>query len=276
MSQVTFVDYLNTTFQSRKSGAKASYLKAIQILDDIFSVNDVFNLNNVPLSEIRDPYLIENIVEFVADEEDKFRRSQKSIFDLGKPTQTSYPRKRFCTAAIRQLAEFIRNVCVSDATRFATDSVYDGRVVSSKLLERFKINVNNTEKERTVKKRIGQDIFRSILLNIYGSKCCLTGIDIPEVLRASHIIPWAECEETRLNPQNGLCLSATYDAAFDKHLITFDENFRMVLSPVIKEIYTSDAFKKYFLKFEGVSIMLPSIHLPSQEYMEMHRSKLLV
>lgn len=79
-------------------------------------------------------------------------------------------------------------------------------------------------------------------IDIYEYRCCLTGIEVPEVLRASHIIPWSGSKNTCLNPENGLCLSASYDAAFDKHLITFDEDYRLVLIPVIKK----DTYPKRF------------------------------
>ena len=114
-----------------------------------------------------------------------------------------------------------------------------------------------------------------MLLEIYNTRCCISGLEIPEVLRASHIIPWSEREDTRLDPANGLCLSATYDAAFDKHLITFDENYRLVLSPTLKDAYSSDAFKTHFLNFEGKKMTLPSIFIPDQGFLEKHREKLI-
>lgn len=114
-----------------------------------------------------------------------------------------------------------------------------------------------------------------MLLEIYDSKCCLTGIDVPEVLRASHIIPWAEKKNTRLNPENGLCLSATYDAAFDRHLISFDEEYRLILSPALKENYTSEAFNTHFGAYEGKQITLPARFIPSQEYLQYHRRELV-
>lgn len=156
------------------------------------------------------------------------------------------------------------------------DTAQNGARLSSALSREFNINDEGTDREVRAKRRVGQNIFRAMLLNIYNSKCCLTGIDIPEVLRASHIIPWSENKKTRLNPENGLCLSATYDAAFDQHLITFDENYRLVLSPMLKEAYTSEAFRKYFLSFEGKAINLPSIHHPSQQFLQKHREKLIV
>ena len=60
------------------------------------------------------------------------------------------------------------------------------------------------------------------------------GFSLADILRASHISPWAEDEKNRINPENGMCLSATYDAAFDRHLISFDEHYRLVVSKDIK------------------------------------------
>lgn len=59
MHTITFQEYLNSNYGSKKSGTVSSYLKAIYILDEIFRKNDVFNLNNTSLNDIRDPYLIE-------------------------------------------------------------------------------------------------------------------------------------------------------------------------------------------------------------------------
>jgi HNH endonuclease len=82
-----------------------------------------------------------------------------------------------------------------------------------------------TEVERLVVQRIGQDIFRAGLMDYWQGRCPLTGISDPALLRASHIIPWADCESDaeRLNVHNGLLLSALWDAAFDRALVTFDD-----------------------------------------------------
>lgn len=83
-----------------------------------------------------------------------------------------------------------------------------------------------TEAERLVVQRIGQDIFRDSLMDYWEGRCPLTGITDPALLRASHIIPWSECSgnEQRLDIYNGLLLSALWDAAFDRALVTFDDN----------------------------------------------------
>ena len=82
-----------------------------------------------------------------------------------------------------------------------------------------------TEAERLIVQRIGQDIFRARLMDYWQGRCPLTGITDLALLRASHIIPWADCESDaeRLNVHNGLLLSALWDAAFDRALVTFDD-----------------------------------------------------
>lgn len=81
----------------------------------------------------------------------------------------------------------------------------------------------STEAERLVVQRVGQDIFRNALMDYWNGTCPLTGITDPALLRASHIIPWADCETDalRLNVYNGLLLSSLWDAAFDAGLVGF-------------------------------------------------------
>lgn len=81
-----------------------------------------------------------------------------------------------------------------------------------------------TEAERLVVQRVGQGLFRNALLDYWQGKCCITGLDVPELLRASHIRPWAKCEtdEQRLDVFNGLLLAPHLDALFDAGRMTFD------------------------------------------------------
>jgi len=81
-----------------------------------------------------------------------------------------------------------------------------------------------TEAERLVVQRVGQDLFRAALLDYWQGRCCVTGLDVPELLRASHIRPWASCntDEQRLDVFNGLLLAPHLDALFDAGLMTVD------------------------------------------------------
>ena len=112
------------------------------------------------------------------------------------------------------------------------------------------------------------------MLVTYESSCCVTGLNIPGILRASHIVGWAEDEANRLNPANGLCLSATYDAAFDRHLISFDEDYRMILSPSLRQHSGNEAYHQQFELFEGQKISLPKRFCPDQTFLQKHRDGL--
>jgi len=104
-------------------------------------------------------------------------------------------------------------------------------------LKAFRAAVNGlprkTEAERLIVQRVGQEVFRRALIAYWGGRCPLTGITDIQLLRASHIVPWAECEtdEKRLDVHNGLLLSALWDAAFDAGLISFDDGGATVYSP---------------------------------------------
>lgn len=110
-----------------------------------------------------------------------------------------------------------------------TDSVEKDEV--ERILKNDKLTV--TERETLVKSRIGQGDFRERLLDKY-SKCIITEIDIPQCLIASHIKPWAVCSNSeRVDVNNGLLLSATYDRLFDSGLISFDCSGQVLLSQYI-------------------------------------------
>jgi len=94
-----------------------------------------------------------------------------------------------------------------------------------------------TEAERSIVQRIGQNIFRASLMDYWQGQCPLTGISDPALLRASHIIAWADCESDaeRLNVHNGLLLSALWDAAFDRALVTFTDEGTPEFAPELSE-----------------------------------------
>lgn len=98
-------------------------------------------------------------------------------------------------------------------------------------------HLGDTEIERIQRVRIGQSCFRDALLTYWSGACPTTGITDPNLLRASHIVPWAQCESDRerLNVHNGLLLSSLWDAAFDAGLVTFDDEGFPLVSPKLSE-----------------------------------------
>ncbi len=123
-------------------------------------------------------------------------------------------------------------------------------------------------KERLVMTRVNQSIFRSIVLATYNNTCCITGIAHPELLVASHIVPWGKDAGNRLNPTNGLCLNALHDKAFDRGLITVDADSYKVR--VCEKLLGVD----YFREVDGVEIRLPDRFLPGRKFLREHNKGL--
>lgn len=121
--------------------------------------------------------------------------------------------------------------------------------------------------------RVGQKFFRKAVLSAYDFKCCITGLDIPKLLVASHIMPWKDNPQNRLNPKNGLCLSVLHDKAFDLGIITITENFTIKVS---KKEYSNnnDFFISTLLNYENKKIRLPEKFLPHQEFLTFHRENI--
>jgi predicted restriction endonuclease len=98
-------------------------------------------------------------------------------------------------------------------------------------------SLGNTEVDRIVKERVGQGYFRRALLDYWGGCCPLTGIRDEALLRASHIVGWADCrsDHERLDVFNGLLLAAHWDAVFDRGLVSFDDEGRALVKPTLSE-----------------------------------------
>ncbi|MBR5694900.1 MAG: HNH endonuclease [Paludibacteraceae bacterium] len=127
------------------------------------------------------------------------------------------------------------------------------------------------DKMAFVKQRVNQNAFRTMILNNYNFHCAITGISIPELLIASHIIPWAMNKKERLNPENGICLSSLYDKAFDKGFISIDKNNKIILADKLKVYKGADFYATHFACVENQPIRLPEEHMPDPQFLEWHR-----
>jgi putative restriction endonuclease len=123
---------------------------------------------------------------------------------------------------------------------------------------------------RTVRVRTNQSWFRKAVLSSYQSRCCISGLTEERLLVASHIVPWSEDTENRLNPQNGLCLSALHDKAFDLGLITVTPDHRVLVSPALKA-KSADAFlADSLLRYDNQAIQLPERFRPRSDFLAWH------
>ena len=114
---------------------------------------------------------------------------------------------------------------------------------------------------------MGQDLFRAALLDYWQGRCCLTGLVMPELLRASHIKPWALCktDEERLDVFNGLLLAPHLDALFDGGWMTVQPDGLVLFAARL----SADARQLLGIKEGMVVIGLTAVH---QHYLEFHRS----
>lgn len=132
-----------------------------------------------------------------------------------------------------------------------------------------------TDTKALLRVRRGQQFFRQTILSCYGIRCCISEINIPRLLVASHIKPWRDFPKDRLNPQNGLCLSAIHDAAFDAGLITINETFTVLISPKLKRYLPSAALEQNFSRFEGRRIRLPErVAEPNPAFLRYHHKNI--
>lgn len=127
-----------------------------------------------------------------------------------------------------------------------------------------------TSRTAEVTVRIGQQFFRNAVLSAYNQRCCISGLANPKLLVASHIVPWSQDDANRLNPHNGLALSALHDKAFDLGLITVDEDYRVVVSSQATDA-KDPFFSSAIASFHGKPIALPEKFYPAAKFLAFHR-----
>lgn len=120
----------------------------------------------------------------------------------------------------------------------------------------------------TTTSRVGQTFFRAAVLSAYNHTCCITGLSVPQLLIASHIVPWRIDPANRVNPRNGLLLSALHDRAFDVGLLTINADMTVRVSP---ESPRDEFFASAVKAYEGCPIRMPEKFAPHPEFLQYHR-----
>jgi putative restriction endonuclease len=131
-------------------------------------------------------------------------------------------------------------------------------------------NYYGDTKKTETSSRIRQSFFRRSILSSYESRCCMSGINTESLLIASHIVPWSKDQKKRLNPSNGLCLSALHDKAYDQGLITVTPDFKIIVSKNLYEHETSQIGKEYLTALNNKEIILPCKFLPNRDFLAYH------
>ena len=127
---------------------------------------------------------------------------------------------------------------------------------------------NVTERSGLVTNRVGQGYYRQEILKKWNNKCGVTGISIKEILISSHIVPWSKSnEDERLDPENGILLSPNIDSLFDRHLISFKDSGKIIIS---NKLSSSEIDKL------GVNSQMKLSHVSNgmKKYLSRHRKEL--
>lgn len=195
-------------------------------------------------------------------------------FKTYDPSYTSTARKGLTHGSKSDaeiVSEFLNNSdkLVFEIARIKSELGIDLSSVDDQIIENIKIP-QGYNRDQITNVRIGQYFFRKTILASYNNKCCITGLSIPQLLRASHIKPWSKSDENeKTNPQNGLLLNVLFDSLFDKGLITIDANYNVVISSKIKQS-TDEFIHKTILPYSGTKINLPQRFLPDVSFLQYH------
>jgi putative restriction endonuclease len=121
-----------------------------------------------------------------------------------------------------------------------------------------------------VQVRVNQARFRKAVLSSYNATCCISGLQHEMLVIASHIVPWSQDTQNRLNPQNGLCLSALHDRAYDQGLLTVMPDFTVRVSPRLKSSDEHSYMAESLGRFDGQPIRFPDRFGPAPAFLEWH------
>ena len=135
------------------------------------------------------------------------------------------------------------------------------------------VDYTGLTKTAFIKQRVGQNFFRKAVLSAYDNECCMSGVTESRLLIASHILPWKHDSKNRLNPRNGLCLSALHDRAYDRGLITVTTDHVILISPALQKQKANAFLAKTLIKLEGTTIKLPARFVPDPAFLNYHHTK---
>ena len=124
------------------------------------------------------------------------------------------------------------------------------------------------ERESIVKVRVNQTLFRRMVLTNFNNRCCITGLDVPELLVASHILPWSRDQHNRLNPRNGLALNALHDKAFDCGLLTITPDLQIKISQRFYKAKDEPSIRENFIAYDGKLLLESQKFSPDGEFLK--------
>ena len=150
------------------------------------------------------------------------------------------------------------------------EEVYLGKEEIKKIASDVLSGKQGNDVQRLVKTRINQSLFRKVIVSNYSNTCAICGLNVENLLVASHIIKWSENQPQRLNPENGLCLCNIHDKAFEVGYIGIQNDYTISVSKELHLIKDKETFIALFKRHENKSIILPDKFYPNVSFLENH------
>jgi len=133
-----------------------------------------------------------------------------------------------------------------------------------------------TSREALIRVRVNQGFFRAVVLAAYDLRCCITGLSIPQLLTASHIVPWSVDAKNRTNPRNGLSLNAIHDRAFDCGLLTVTPQLIVKVSSRVRKTRSDKASQQFLWQYDGARVFVPRRFPPSADFLRYHNDNVFL
>jgi len=108
------------------------------------------------------------------------------------------------------------------------------------------------------------------VLTAYLNQCCITGISNTPLLEACHISGWADDENNRTNPKNGLCMTPTFHRAYDKYLMAITPDYEIVISDQLIEGAKDEQTQNFLVGLQHKKILMPEKFAPDREFLTRH------
>lgn len=162
-------------------------------------------------------------------------------------------------------------VAIEAANAYAALALNHGVQADAELLQEEQDQfAEGRTRSAVVQVRVNQARFRKSVLASYNATCCISGLQNEKLVIASHIVPWSEDTKNRLNPQNGLCLSALHDRAYDQGLITVMPDYTVRISPALKTASIDAFLQSSLIDSDARRIRLPERFLPDPAFLAAH------
>lgn len=161
-------------------------------------------------------------------------------------------------------------VALEAAAAYGNIAAQHGVEADADLVQEMPVLEEGRTRSATVQVRVNQARFRAAVLTSYNATCCISGLQNDKLLIASHIVPWSEDTHNRLNPQNGLCMSALHDRAYDQGLITVMPDYTVRVATALQSSARDPFMTESLLRFDGQSIRLPERFAPAPAFLERH------